>query len=207
MFSDGKFCEATLELARAGAIKKKRKKSDRERHYSCESLVEKNLSLEMTQRVYLSSYFQTKKLSNGTPFPCEAICAEMTRSGRREQYCEMINMIICSSSRGQPITPSSAFIQLYKHLTQNLNIKLNKYTYCGDMYFNKGWTPCLAGPSPAHNQPAPSWPANYHPSTSLEKRLPHPILVHCCTCLSVGMSWNDQDKEPMIDTKIIQMGN
>ena len=41
MFSDGKFCEATLELARAGAIKKKRKKRDRERHYSSESLVEK----------------------------------------------------------------------------------------------------------------------------------------------------------------------
>ena len=41
MFSDGKFCEATLELARAGAIKKKRKKRDRERHYSSESLAEK----------------------------------------------------------------------------------------------------------------------------------------------------------------------
>ena len=41
MFSDGKFCEATLELARAGAIKKKRKKRDREGHYSSESLVEK----------------------------------------------------------------------------------------------------------------------------------------------------------------------
>ena len=26
MFSDGKFCEATLELARAGAIKKKRER-------------------------------------------------------------------------------------------------------------------------------------------------------------------------------------
>ena len=86
--------------------------------------------------------------------PCEAICAEMTRSGRREQYCEMINMIICSSSRGQPIIPSSAFVQLYKHLTQNLGIKLNKYTCCGDTYLNKGWTPCLAVPSPAHNQPA-----------------------------------------------------
>ena len=31
MFSDGKFCEATLELARAGAIKKKRKKRETER--------------------------------------------------------------------------------------------------------------------------------------------------------------------------------
>ena len=28
-------------------------------------------------------------------------------------------------------------------------------------------------------------------------------VVHCCTCISVGMSCDDQDKEPMIDTKII----
>ena len=27
-----------------------------------------------------------------------------------------------------------------------------------------------------------------------------PSLIHCCTRLSVGMSWDDQDKEPMIDT-------
>ena len=27
-----------------------------------------------------------------------------------------------------------------------------------------------------------------------------PSPVHCCTHLSVGMSWDDQDKEPMIDT-------
>ena len=112
----------------------------------------------------------------------------MTRSGRREQYCEMINMIICSSSRGQPIIPSSAFVQLYKHLTQNLGIKLNKYTCCGDTYLNKGWTPCLAGPSPAHNQPA-------QPSQHILGKKAAPSYP--CTLLYPSLCWNDQDKEPI----------
>ena len=45
MFSDGKFCAATLELARAGAIKKKRKKRETEGDTTVVRVVEKNLAL------------------------------------------------------------------------------------------------------------------------------------------------------------------
>ena len=52
-----------------------------------------------------------------------------------------------------------------------------------------------------------TWTSSYHLNTSDVvdfKSSAVGTLVHCCTWLSVGMIWDDdQDKELMIDIKII----
>ena len=42
-----------------------------------------------------------------------------------------------------------------------------------------------------------------HPALHSAGKQAAPPLVHCCTCLSVGMMFHGQHREPMVDIKII----